>query len=67
MENKMIEIINIKKSVNNYEIVFDRVLEMKRTGYKKERIEKFINIQYERNRYINLDEKYLLLNIINNM
>lgn len=61
------EVISIKKSIDNYDIVFDRVLEMKRTGYKKERIEKFINIQYERNRYINLDEKHLLLNIINNM
>ena len=61
------EVISIKKSIDNYDIVFDRVLEMKRTGYKKERIKKFINIQYERNRYINLDEKHLLLNIINNM
>lgn len=51
-------------------VTFDEVLEEvlnKKKTCKRERIERFINAQYERHHYINLDEKQMLLNVIQDM
>ena len=49
-----------------FDEVLEEVLNKKKTS-KRERIERFINTQYERNHYISLDEKQLLLNVIKDM
>lgn len=50
-------------------ITFDEILEEvlnKKKTCKKERIERFINTQYARH-HINLDEKQMLMNVIQHM